>query len=127
MRSMRAIIAILIAVSLTLAPIASAQAATRLGAYAEMSSSAGAASGAMSECHKAMKPAVSKDCLCCDTQSKAPCADDGPCLAKCSAQLLAVLVPSGECRREGMHQVWWSMLERPPDWSLRPPAPPPRA
>jgi hypothetical protein len=124
---LRTVLAILIALSLTITPMASAWAAVRTPVGAAVTAHADMAPAEMSDCHKAMQPAKTKDCTCCDTPSKAPCPDSGACLIKCGMHVLAVLVPSSESRLIVVRHDLPADPEKPPDWSLSPPAPPPRA
>src|SRR5262249_2026210 len=82
------------------------------------------AAPAMSDCEKMMVPAKSKPCGCCDTPIKAPCPD--ACLLKCGMHVLGVLLPSSETYVLIAEHHWAAEPEKPPDWTLRPPIPPPR-
>jgi hypothetical protein len=128
---LRATLAILIALSLTLAPITSAWAAAQMRASMDAVASVSTASDdAMSDCMKAMQAQgqeKDQDCPCCDTPSKAPCSDVGACLAKCSFHVIAILVPAAENRPTVVQHSYPTAQQKPPDWSLSPPAPPPRA
>jgi hypothetical protein len=124
---LRAILAILIAVSLTLTPVASAWAAGQMPGRTATSAHADMAAAEMSDCHKAAKPAVPKNCPCCDAPSKSPCPDAGMCLVKCGMHVLAVLAPSSEGQVIVVRHNLPADPEKPPDWWLSPPAPPPRA
>jgi hypothetical protein len=80
------------------------------------------------DCHKSMQPAKAKHCPCCDTPpKKAPCQDGAACLTKCGMHVLAILAPSSDDRFYLVEQYWPAVPEKPPDWSVIPPAPPPRA
>jgi hypothetical protein len=80
----------------------------------------------MGDCEKMMAPAKSKPCGCCDTPTKAPCPDATTCLLKCGMHVLGVLLPSSETYVPIAEHHWLAKPEKPPDWTLRPPIPPPR-
>src|SRR5262245_48066744 len=115
--------------SLTLPPVTSARATMRMADQLAQSAHAAMAVGdAMSDCHGAMQPAKAKDCPCCDTPlKKAPCKDGAACLVKCGMHILAILEPSSGGVFWPLEQYWPADPEKPPDWSVTPPAPPPRA
>jgi hypothetical protein len=128
---LRSIVAILVALSLSLAPISSAWAAKQMLASMDLMKSAGTvvADDSMSDCMKAMqarKPDNAQHCPCCDTASKTSCPDDGACLAKCSVHVIAVLTPAvaGPWATGGHDSP--AVPQKPPDWLSSPPAPPPR-
>jgi len=124
---LRVILAILIAVSLALTPVTSALAALHMADQLARSAHADMAAAAMSDCHGSMQPAKAKDCPCCDTPSKkAPCQDGAACLINCGMHVLAILAPSSGDVFRRLEQYWPADPEKPPDWSITPPAPPPR-
>ena len=101
---------------------------------ASMDGTAAAASttsdDAMSDCMKAMQAqgqTQQQNCPCCDTPSKGTCPDMGACLAKCGVHVIAVLTPAAASRLPIVRHTRPGDLLEPPDWSLSPPAPPPRA
>lgn len=125
---MRLILALLVSLALGLAPAASAR---ESGQVRERSSIV-ADNDAMSDCMKAMQAASDQDgthndCVCCDTHSKMPCSDGAACLAKCSTSVIAVLSPQQRSYQQLLRLSLPHTAEKPPDWSLRPPAPPPKA
>lgn len=128
LRRLRFIFAVLIALSLTVTPMASAWAAAAMPAHhAAAVVPADEMTADMSDCAKMMAPAKTKDCACCDAPAKAPCPDGAACLMKCGAHVLGVLIPPGEFAfRYGIAHERQGDPDKPPDWSLRPPAPPPR-
>ena len=131
---LRTIFAILIAMSLTFAPITSAWAALQMRASMDSEVATAVVDDAMSDCMKAMRSngqgnaqTRDKNCPCCDAPSKSTCPDVGACLAKCSVHVIAVLTPSKESRRPTIiRHDRPAEPEEPPDWSFAPPAPPPR-
>lgn len=123
---MRPILAMLIALSLAFAPVATAWAAAPAKGAAGMTMDGD--DGAAVDCAK-MGMAVTKsgggsDCPCCDTKSKCP--DMTTCLVKCGTQVIGVVVPAVKLAALTGRHVRPSDPQEPPDWSLRPPAPPPR-
>ena len=124
---LRTILAILIALSLAVAPLASAWA----GAPTTGATSVNMASedGAVMDCAKmgmaAEKSGTDFDCPCCDTKSK--CADMTACLMKCSTQVIGIVMPAVRLAAIIGHHDRPADPQEPPDWSMRPPAPPPRA
>ena len=119
----------MIAVSLTLTPLISAWAAIQMAngqAQPAHVMAPGHDNDAadISDCEKMMAPAKSKPCGCCDTPSKAPCPD--ACLLKCGMHVLGILLPSGETYVPIAEHHWLAKPEKPPDWTFRPPIPPPR-
>ena len=132
LQRLRIILAILIALSLTFAPITSAWAAMQT--RASLDSTAVLATPvdveAMSDCMKAMQaqqPAKGFDCPCCDSPTKAPCLDGGVCLAKCSVNVFAAFTLSADYSRPIIRHDRPGDPHIPPDWATSPPAPPPRA
>ncbi len=125
MKRVRVVLAILVALSVTLAPIGSAWAA--LPAATPKSEMQGADMSAMADCQKMMngadkQPSQKSDCPCCE--KNVACSPEF-CLSKCF-QLLGA-VPRAE------HVAVITKLhlrpaepDPPPDWSYRPPPPPPR-
>lgn len=121
---LRAILAILIALSLGLSPVASAWA----GVPATSAMSMASEDGSVMDCAKmgmaSEKGGTDFDCPCCDTKSKCP--DMTACLMKCSTQVIGIVMPAAKLAAIiGRHDRPADPQE-PPDWSMRPPAPPPR-
>lgn len=129
LRCLRTILAILIALSLSLAPVASAWAAMQMHAGMEQDAATATDSedAMSSDCMKAMQGKAHKGCDCCDTQSKAACPDTAACLAKCGSSVLAVLTPELITHREIVRHHHPKPPEKPPDRTIRPPAPPPKS
>lgn len=124
---LRCILAILIAFSLTLAPIASAWADMQMRARIAATV---LSEDSMSDCMKAMQlqpQAQNQNCPCCEAPSKSMCPDGGACLAKCSVHVFAVLAPAAESHPPALRHDWPADPQEPPDWAFVPPAPPPRA
>lgn len=115
---MRILLAGLVALGLTLAPIGAAWAA-----FAHASNVSAAMTDAMPDCPgMAAKPA--QDCACCDTKA-APCQSD-LCLAKCwklvgevAEQPLLAVPPALKFAR--------AIASKPPDRNIAPIGPPPRS
>jgi hypothetical protein len=127
---LRVILAMLIAMSLALSPVASARAMINMaGQQAQSAHKNMAGADAMSDCHGSMQPVKAKHCPCCDTHkpAKAPCQDGGDCLIKCGMHVLAILAPSRDNSFYLAEQYWPAEPEKPPDRFVRPPAPPPRS
>lgn len=127
---LRAILAMLIALSLAVAPITSAWAAVEMSAIVDGPATAGvSADDSMSDCMKAMQSkgqgqAQKNDCPCCDTKSK--CHDMTMCPIKCGMQFIGIVMPAIEQAVSTGGQFRRADPQEPPDWSLQPPAPPPR-
>jgi hypothetical protein len=119
-------LAVLIALSLVVAPLASARAHLHMPAQDHAASVADDAMADMSDCAKIMAAGQTSKCPCCDAPAKAPCPDGGACLVKCGMQVLGMLVPSTEIFGFAFVHDRPGEAEKPPDRSLRPPAPPPR-
>ena len=119
-------LALLIALSLVVAPLASARAHLHMAAQDQASSIADDAMADMSDCAKMMAGDQTSKCPCCDAPTKAPCPDGGACLVKCGMQVLGMLAPSAEIFRFAFVHDRPGEAAKPPDRSLRPPAPPPR-
>ncbi len=133
MNIVRTILAVLIAVSLALAPGLSAVAAAHENAATTVPASADAGANAsteLSDCMKAMAgdaatgDATKGGCTCCDTKSKCP--DQATCMSKC-CKVLAVVKPAG--KRIALTTIQYRHAEpaKPPEWLSTPPAPPPRS
>lgn len=130
---LRKLLSALIVLALVSAPVASAHAAFAMlpqshpAAVTAPDAAAQDVAGTdgMSDCMKAMQKAPAKDCGCCDTKSQCP--DGGACLVKCSNHVLAVATAPAAFGMGQRETVIPAEPQRPPDWSLRPPAPPPRA
>lgn len=126
---LRPILAMLIALSLAVAPITSAWAAMQMRTTVDGPVTASAGSDdVMSDCMKAMQAKgqeQNQDCPCCDTKSKCP--DMTACLMKCGTQVIGIVMPVIQLAALTGRHFRPSDPQEPPDWSLRPPAPPPRA
>jgi hypothetical protein len=125
--AVRAIFAILIALSLIFAPVTSALAAAQMSRAMAMATEMNA--GVPSEhgdCHKAMKLPAPKNCACCDKHAKSPFPNVDTCIAKCSVHILAILAPTSEGYLVMVRYSGPTEPEKPPDWRLSPPSPPPR-
>jgi hypothetical protein len=109
----RFLLALLIAVGVTLAPVATAMAASAQLASAAMAD--------MPDCPSKAKQ-TSKDCGCCDT--KAPCQSD-VCLAKCF-KLNGEVVKSAVVLHGSEAAFLEAAPSRPPDGWPEPQARPPR-
>ena len=122
-----------IALSVAVAPIASAWASVDVGQGVSGHKAGGHNKGAsqppaaagdmadMADCHKAMKTSV--DCPCCDTKAKCP--SDAACMTKCCKVIGEALRPA----RLTMHPLAHGRPgepEKPPEWVSKPPSPPPR-
>lgn len=128
----RIIFALLISLSLTLAPGASAFAALQSGGATTHSSMAagemsGETSADMSDCMKAMGGGAgsskTSDCTCCDTQNKCP--DAANCMTKC-CKVIGALKPAGKMLPLSTVAYRQAAPAKPPEWLRTPPAPPPR-
>lgn len=128
----RIIFALLISLSLTLAPGASAFAALQFsGATTPSSMDAGEMSADagmdMSDCMKAMGGGAGSseksDCKCCDTQNKCP--DTANCMTKC-CKVIGALKPAGKMIPLSTVAYRHAEPAKPPEWLRTPPAPPPR-
>jgi hypothetical protein len=126
----RTILAILITISLTLAPGASAFAATDGRVAMPMDHAAMPSVDMpddMSDCMKAMQSGASDSskshCKCCDTQNKCP--DSATCMTKC-CKVIGALKPTGKIIT--LTPIAYRQAEpaKPPEWLRPPPAPPPR-
>lgn len=124
--------------SLTFAPITAARAAMQM--HVDMATEDavtehhGMQSGAeITDCMKAMqgvngeKGSSDKNCPCCDTPAKGTCPDIAGCLAKCSINVALILLPSSSNAPERQHYGGPPEPQKLPDWSFKPPAPPPKA
>jgi hypothetical protein len=127
LRHLRTLLATFVALALLLAPVASARAAASMHAGAHKLA-VDVTEGAMSDCMKTMQQQskAGTDCPCCDVKSKAACPEIAGCLAKCGISS-AVLSPEPASLRRVVRHERPVNLRKPPDWALRPPAPPPRA
>ena len=127
-----------IALSVAVAPVASAWAAMH-GAMApsghqlNASHSVAAAdngmdmadTAAMPDCHKTKKSSKSSSgCPCCD--SKAPCPADAGCMGKCCKTLGGIVGPATRLARRVMAHDRLAEPDKPPEWLSAPPSPPPR-
>ena len=124
-----------IALSVAVAPIASAWASMHFGqgvsghnagghelSASQPTAAADAANMAdMSDCHKMMK--TSGDCPCCDTKAKCP--SDAACMTKCCKVIGAALSPARLILHPLAH-IRPGEPEQPPEWVSKPPSPPPR-
>ena len=119
-----AFIAMLIALSLTLAPFTAAWAMKAVPASPGMAT----AHGDMPHCHKAKHRGTHSDHGCCCDHSKSNCPDSGcSCLFKCGAQILAMAAAQDSIRSAGNEEFFSLSLAKPPDLQINPSAPPPRA
>ncbi|KAB2913979.1 MAG: hypothetical protein F9K29_15500 [Hyphomicrobiaceae bacterium] len=109
---MRTVLAVLIAISLAFAPVASALAGGH-GHGSEMAE--------MSDCHK--EKLASSDCPCCTTLWKCP---EQACLLKC-LKLLGELRPALQHASVAPVRGPHAVPAKPPDWAHKPPIPPPRS
>ena len=134
MNIFRTIFAVLIALSLTLAPGVSAIAvavADEIAASSTISASADTdmamADMDMSDCMKAMGvsgAADKSDCKCCDAKSKCP--DTANCMTKC-CKAIGALKPAGKILAVSIVAYRQTEPAKPPSWVSTPPAPPPRS
>jgi hypothetical protein len=123
---LRAALAILIALSLTLAPVASAFAAAQPSELHTTMMSVDAGMD-MSDCMKAMGTSGSSDksdCKCCDTKHKCP--DGANCMTKC-CKVIGALKPAGKLIAVSAVAYRHAEPAKPPNWVSTPPAPPPRS
>lgn len=132
LRRLRTIIAILIALSLTFAPLTSASAAMQMRASIDGAAAMASAlpDEATIDCMKAMSAkgqAQDQNCPCCDTLSKSMCPDVGGCLAKCSIHVIAIFSRAADTNLPAIRHNRPADLQEPPDWTFAPPARPPRA
>ena len=124
MAVVRALIATVIALSLTLAPFTAARTMKAVHASSGMA----IAHGDMPHCHKAKHRGTHSDRGCCCDRSKSSCPDSGcGCLFKCGAQILAMAVAQDSIRSAGSEEFFSLSLAKPPDLRINPSAPPPRA
>jgi len=141
LKIVRTILAVLIAISLTLAPGMSAYAAMPDRADAQASAHGSAHHGMMHEatsadrmsgmdmsnCMKAMQDVPSDSsksgCKCCDTKSSCP--DQASCMAKC-CKIIGALKPAGNVMTLTTMVYHQAEPAKPPEWAQTPPAPPPR-
>lgn len=110
----RLLLALLIAASVTLAPVGAAMATVAQTQATSMAD--------MPDCPNST-PQAAKDCGCCDT--KAPCQAD-LCLAKCF-KLNGEIAGSAGAQRWVKPAFTATVPARPPDSWPEPDAPPPRA
>lgn len=125
MKFARIILAIVMALSISIAPVGSAWAALRVAAAKAATQTGGISE--MSDCERMMRgtdeqPAGKSDCPCCDFN--AACTPD-LCLGKCF-QHLGTMPRPAVIGLVGMSRPWLAEVDPPPDWSYRPPPPPPR-
>ena len=134
LNALSTILAILISISLTFAPGASAFAATHERVAPTMGVSADSdtamAGMDMSDCMKAMSgggtanSSSKSDCKCCDTKSKCP--DQATCVTKC-CKVIGALKSAGTMIAIATIQYRRAEPAKPPNWVSTPPAPPPRS
>ncbi len=135
MNIVRIIIALLISLSLTLAPGASALAAMQASTTARVVDHASVGmemSADMSDCMKMMQAAGDEtttikhdgSCKCCDTQNKCP--DTANCMSKC-CKVIGAVKPA--TKMIALSSIGYRLAEpaKPPEWLQTPPAPPPRS
>jgi hypothetical protein len=121
--ALRALFAMIMALSLTLAPLTPALAMKPMPASATMA----AGEAKKPHCHEAKhQKTPDKACCCCD-HTKSKCPDGGcACLLKCGAQTLAIFA-ADEPIRSGRLADFHSMNPaKPPGLQLTPAGPPPR-
>ena len=121
-RHIRILLALLIALSLVTGSVASAWAAAKIAA--PVSSDGGSDASAMEDCQKAAMGQVAADCACCDTTSK--CTDAAVCFKKCGSHVVGYLIALGRMAESLTRHDRRGDPPEPPDWSIAPPAPPPR-
>lgn len=134
MKLVRIILALLISLSLTLAPGASALAAMQASATGHGVDDASVGmkqSAEMSDCMKMMQATGDEtttkhdgSCKCCDTQNKCP--DTANCMTKC-CKVIGALKPPGKPFLLSSIAYQQAEPAKPPDWLSTPPAPPPRS
>ncbi len=135
MKLVRIILALLISLSLTLAPGASALAAMQASTTPHGVDHASAGmeiSADMSDCMKMMQAAGHETnpskhdggCKCCDTQNKCP--DTANCMTKC-CKVIGALKPPGKPFLLSSIAYQQAEPAKPPEWLRTPPAPPPRS
>ena len=127
----RIILVCWIALSVAVAPIASAWASMNSGKVASghelnapdhtAASDAAMDTADMADCHKAVK--TSGDCPCCDTKAKCPA--DAACKTKCCKVLGTFTGMTRLARHTKVHDRPGEP-EKPPEWLSKPPSPPPR-
>jgi len=144
LKIVRTILAVLITLSLTFAPGASAFASTHERGAPTMTVSAHTKmmgemkmddtamadmgmSSDMSDCMRAMQGAPSDSsksgCKCCDTKSSCP--DQATCMAKC-CKVIGAWKPAGNVMTLTSMVYHQAEPAKPPEWARTPPAPPPR-
>lgn len=131
----------LIALSLTFTPVASAWAAASGNAEGHRQGMAATGSPVadqaamndmpsmdMSDCMKAMQGNVGEvpkgNCKCCD--SKQQCPDTANCMTKC-CKVIGALKPAGKIMMLTAMVYRQAEPAKPPEWLRTPPAPPPRS
>lgn len=124
---LRCILAMLIALSLAATPVAAAWAAapTKVASGMNMHDAHGMAMDCAKMAKAADKKHAGHDCCCCDSKSK--CAQLAACILKCGSQVIGIVVPAIKFAALVDRYDRPSDPQEPPDRSLRPPAPPPRA
>jgi hypothetical protein len=121
--TMRALIAIVIAFSLTVAPINPVQAGKAIHAAASMASD----ESATPDFHHAKHHEMPGDYGCCGDHSKSKCPDGCACLLKCGAQTLAIFAADEPLRLAAIVDFHSVNPTKPPGMRLMPAGPPPRA
>lgn len=135
---LRTILALLITLSLAVAPLGSAWAAAQ--SHGSLSTAhqqravpmdhaamSGESSADMSDCMKAMNAGAGtpekSDCTCCDTKHKCP--DTANCMTKCCKVIGAIKPVS---KFIALSRIAYRQAEpaKPPEWLRTPAAPPPR-
>ena len=121
--ALRALFAIVMAISLTLAPLTPARAVKPTPASAGMAS----AHGKKPHCHKTKHQETPDHSCCCGDHTKSKCPDDRcGCLLKCSAQSLAIFAAYEPLWLGGLADFHSMNPARPPGLRLTPAGPPPR-
>ena len=123
MAALRALIAIAIAISLTVAPLNPVRAMRAVHAVTSMA----AAESGMPDCHKAKHREMPSNCGCCDDHVKSKCPDGCACLLQCGAQTLAIFAAAEPLRLTAIADFHQVNPAKPPGVRLLPAAPPPRA
>ena len=130
---LRTILAMILALSVAFGPVGVTLAfATGGGAQtahldmlgADNASVLADAGSSMVDCDQVAQPASSSECHCCDKSSKCP--DQASCLTKCCAKVLGSLKTLTKTGVPRLVHFRPADPLRPPDWTIAPPAPPPR-
>jgi len=121
--AIRALFAIVTALSLTLAPLAPVRAMK----HEPTSASMAVGKGESPHCHKAKHREETPGHCCCGDHGKSTCPDQGcACLLKCGAQSLAIFAADEPLRLGNLDDFHSLNPARPPGMRLTPSGPPPR-